>query len=204
MRHLAFWAAILTGVVWLVMLVAGGLTWPGYSHVSQYISELGAIGAPQAFAINWFGFLPIGILMIAFCISAMLALPKSAGSILGFLGLILWAGGYVISPFFPCDYGCPVDGDQTLAQVIHNLGAIVSYLAGAVGLLLLAGAAKKWPGDTRSLGLFALISGIICLACFLFLAPNPYVGLVQRLGELVTFGWMIACGFYLVRTKENP
>ena len=204
MRHLAFWTAILTGMVWFVMLVAGGLTWPGYSHVSQYISELGASGAPQAFAINWFGFLPIGILMTVFCIAAMLALPKSLGSILGFLGLILWAGGYVMSPFFPCDYGCPVDGNQTMAQVIHNLGAIVSYLAGAVALLLIAGAARKWPGDTRGLGLFALVAGIICLACFLFLAPHTYVGLVQRLGELVTFGWMIACGFYLVRQKENP
>ncbi|GGD08808.1 DUF998 domain-containing protein [Aquisalinus flavus] len=204
MRHLAFWAAILTGLVWLIMLIAGGLTWPGYSHVSQYISELGAIGAPQAFAVNWFGFLPIGILMIVFCLAAIASLPKTAGTILGFAGLLLWAGGYIISPFFPCDYGCPVDGDQTAAQVIHNLGAVVSYLAGAVGLIMLGGAARQWPGKTGGLATFALAAGIVCLACFLFLAPHPFVGLVQRLGELVTFGWMIACGAYLVRQMKNP
>jgi hypothetical membrane protein len=51
-------------VMALTVVVAGALT-PGYSHVSQYISELGARGAPQEWGVRLAGFLPSGILLLA-------------------------------------------------------------------------------------------------------------------------------------------
>ena len=57
-RVLAALAAGLTGAV----VVLGGAMQPGYSHVADYISELGAVGAPHGQAISVAGFLPIGFL----------------------------------------------------------------------------------------------------------------------------------------------
>ena len=45
------------GVAWLVaMVVIGGVSWEGYDHVAQYISELGANGAPFGWQVSWLGF----------------------------------------------------------------------------------------------------------------------------------------------------
>ena len=51
----------------LVVLILASLT-PGYSHVADYMSELGATGAPYALFMNTLGFFLLGIMMIAFAL----------------------------------------------------------------------------------------------------------------------------------------
>jgi hypothetical membrane protein len=46
----------LISYLWLVVtILIAGLFYPDYSHVSQYMSELGATGAPNAWLVNYFG-----------------------------------------------------------------------------------------------------------------------------------------------------
>lgn len=187
----------LLGAVWLLaMVVIGGLTFPGYDHASQYISELGANGAPFGFQVSWYGFLPVGLLVVAFAVSAWLATPRSVLGTLGFIGIVLFAVGYVGATFFPCDYGCRPE-DPSPSQAMHLLFGLAGYLLAPLTLLLLSLAARKWP-NARSVVLAGFIAAPIALMAFLTMAPDsPFVGVSQRALEASVIGWVVACGLYL-------
>jgi hypothetical protein len=63
-------------VVLLLTVVGGALT-PGSSHLSMYISELGARGAPLEWPVRIAGFLPAGLLMLGVYLARQTAVPTS-------------------------------------------------------------------------------------------------------------------------------
>lgn len=193
--------AMITGVLgaaWLVaMVLVGGASWDGYDHVAQYISELGADGAPFGWQVSWLGFFPIGVLICAFAVFAYLAAPRSVLSALGFVGVFLFSIGYVGSAFFPCDFGCR-PAEPSFSQVMHELGGLAGYLLAPLTLLLLGLAAWKWP-CARWLAIFAFITAATALVGLggLTDADSPAVGLYQRVLEASMQSWVVACGLYL-------
>lgn len=194
---LAMVTAVL-GAAWLVaMVLIGAAGFEGYDHVSQYISELGATGAPQGWAVSWLGFLPIGIVICAFSMFAWHAAPRSVLAALGFVGVFLFAIGYVGSAFFPCDYGCRPD-DPSFSQVMHELVGLAGYLLAPITLLLLGIAAWRWP-RAQWLSIFAFITaaGALVGVGGLMDPNSPTVGLYQRVLEASMVGWIVACGLYL-------
>ena len=52
----------------LAIVVAGALH-PEYSHLSQFVSELGAAGAPNPGILNFGGLVPAGVLTFLFAIA---------------------------------------------------------------------------------------------------------------------------------------
>ncbi|MDH4092099.1 MAG: DUF998 domain-containing protein, partial [Cyclobacteriaceae bacterium] len=57
-----------------VTLICASLR-PGFNHVSQFISELGATGTPNARLMNFAGFMPSGAMIAAFGVSLVMLLP---------------------------------------------------------------------------------------------------------------------------------
>lgn len=194
----------LLGVAWLVaMVLLGGASFDGYDHVAQYISELGATGAPFGWHVSWLGFLPIGILICAFSFFAWQAAPRSVLSTLGFVGIFLFSIGYVGSAFFRCDFGCRPD-TPSFSQMMHELIGLAGYMLAPVTMVLLGVAALKWPG-ARWLALLGFGSAI---AAFIGLGgmadPNgPHVGLFQRILEASVLTWVAACALYLGLQKRT-
>lgn len=185
----------------LTVVMAGALT-PGYSHVSQYISELGARGAPQEWSVRLAGFLPAGILLLAFCWYAYAALPRSTGATLALVGLALYAAGYVIAAAYPCDPGCRPD-KPTTSQLIHNAGGLLGYLLAPAFLLTFARAARTWPGASH-LAIAGYAAAGLALVGLLTLSPtSSTAGLSQRLLELAVLGWVAYCGRYLSRQAAS-
>ncbi len=199
--------AMITGVLgaaWLVaMVLIGGASWDGYDHVAQYISELGANGAPYGWHISWLGFLPIGLLICAFAYFAWRAAPTSVLATLGFVGIFLFSIGYVGSAFFPCDFGCRPDA-PSFSQVMHELVGLAGYLLAPLTLLLLGLAALKWPGATW-LAILGFVAGAGSLVGVVGLMDpeSPTVGLYQRVLETSMLGWVVACGLYLGLQKRT-
>jgi Protein of unknown function (DUF998) len=180
--NLAMFCAV-SGAIWLVaMVVIGGAAWDGYDHVSQYISELGATGAPHGWQVSWLGFLPIGLLITAFAFFAWRAAPRSALATIGFVGIFLFAIGYTGSAFFPCDFGCRPDNPSF----------------SPVTMLLLALAARTWPGAMwlAVLGFIAAPLALVGLSGLLDV-DSPTLGLYQRVLEATVLTWVVACGVYL-------
>lgn len=199
---LAMVSALLVAAWHVAMLVIGGATFPGYDHVSQFISELGANGAPHSFEVSWYGFAPIGVLMIVFAVCAWLAAPRSILFGLGLLGIVLYAVGYLGTAAYPCDYGCRPE-DPTPTHEMHLMFGLVSYLFVPLFLVLLALAVRKWP---KAGWLFALgvIGAIASLGGLMTFDPDsPFVGLSQRLIEASVIGWIVACGLYLGLQKRT-
>jgi hypothetical protein len=188
----------LAGALWLLATVLiGGAAFPGYDHASQYISELGATGAPHGQTVSWLGFLPVGVFVSAFALFAWRAAPRSAIASLGFIGAFLFAIGYVGAAFFPCDFGCRPD-TPSFSQIVHEVLGLAGYLFAPLTLLLLAIAARSWPsaGWLAILGFIAAPAALVGLGGLLD-SESPLLGLFQRVLETSVTGWIVACGIYL-------
>lgn len=200
MNKIAFWSGLSGVSIFVLTVVLGGLAFTGYSHATQYISELGATGAPHGWWVSWLGFLPSGLLLLVFAFTAPRALPRSRWTRIGFLFIAVYAFGLVASAFFPCDFGCRPD-NPTVAQIIHNVVGGVSYFAGVTALLILAIQARKWPGGRHLLylGVVCWLAGALSLP---FLDPDfAYVGLAQRILEFSMALWILACAWRVGRKR---
>lgn len=188
-------------VVTVLTVWAGALT-PGYSHASQFISELGETGAPFEWPVRFAGFLPAGMLMVAFAVLAFKAIPRSRSVTIGLIGLVLYAIGYLAAVFYPCDAGCRPDEPST-SQLIHNAAGLVGYLAAPALLFALAGATRKWSG-AGVLSVTGYVAAVLALVGVLTLSPeSDVVGLSQRLIEFAVLGWISLLGFYLARCSRR-
>lgn len=193
---LPLWAAMFAVVaLGLTTLVAAALT-PGYSHVSQFISELGAEGAPLQGPVRYLGFPLAGLALLVFCGTAWRQLPASGAATFGLLGLAVYAGGYLVAVVFPCDPGCR-PATPSLSQQIHNLVGLLGYLLAPGFLVLLGRAARHWPG-ARHLVLASHVAAGVALLGLLTLSPaSPVVGLSQRALEAAVLAWAVCCGAYI-------
>ncbi|MBP7705228.1 MAG: DUF998 domain-containing protein [Caulobacter sp.] len=198
LRTIAFWTAVIGSVGLVLLIVVGAAAWPGYSHVRDFISELGATGAPQGRLVSLGGFLAVGVCLTAFCAAAALVAPRSRLRYAGFACLGLFGLGYMAIAFFRCDFGCPPTS-PSLSQTLHSLTSLAGYVGAPVGMVLLGLSARRWPGAA---GLFplGLVTAAIAAAGFLgMLVESPVGGLVQRLVEGSILVWIVACAFAIRR-----
>lgn len=192
-NRICFSAAWLTALFVVVPTVLVAIATPDYSHVSQFISELGAAGAPYASAMNLLGFLPAGLAALAFVYAAWKVFPRSVLWTLGLLGVAAYALGYLVAVPFPCDLGCRPE-QPSLSQVIHNLGGLLGYGLAPFSLLALCLATRRW-NDAGRLTIWAAVASVVSLVGLLTLSPeSPWVGISQRLIEASMLGWIVLCG----------
>ena len=189
-----FWIA-LTVATWLytVFLLPGVLR-PDYSPISQYISELGATGAPYAGWVNWAGYLPSGV-FFAIALASFWRHWRPRGVQLAGLALLFceplaWIGSAIV----PCDLGCPAEG--SLAQNLHSLLGFFTYAGTALGVTLLAFA----PGLHLWQRAGWLLLVVLWLATFVAMVSpelSEVRGLMQRLGEALMYGTQAVVGWIL-------
>jgi len=168
----------------LMIPAAAGLFTANYSAFGQYISELGAMGMPQAALVNYGIFLPTGILNLVSVGWLIAALPRPYKMPVFLLfGLALGNFGAVV---FPCDMGCPAVGSDR--QAVHNLLGLLQYGTGGLALIWMSRRAAYPLG----VGLGLLVFG--CLV----LMGGPGIemrGLWQRVAELCLYGWLPFCAW---------
>ena len=176
----------------LIVPAAIGFLTPNYNAFQQYISELGAHGAPHAWQVNLGVFLPTGIvsLIAILWLAAQLPRPQRLPALL-LLGIAL---GNIGAALFPCDSGCPAEGSAQ--QGIHNTIGLVQYLTSGIGLLWIS--RRGAPG-------ISLYLGMVVLACiFLMGGPGAELrGLWQRLAELCLFAWLPFSAWHLSNVKTS-
>lgn len=200
-NKLALTTGILGPLAVLLLTVIGGANFPNYSHASQFISELGATGAPNGRIISLAGFLPAGALIIAFAFFAWRSLPRSVATSFGMVGIVLFALGYLVAAFFPCEGDCR-STEPTLSQAIHNLFGLAGYLAAPLSLFALGWQARRWARATHLSVLGFMGSGLALLG-LLFLSPDfRYVGVAQRVLEGSVLAWILACALYLAPPRQ--
>lgn len=176
----------------------GGLD-PAYDPVRDFISELGAAGAPNALVVNWMAFLPTGLIQILFALCAWIALPRSGAMTLGIIGWMLFSVGYVASAVFPCDAGCAGD-PGSFSQQMHFALGVPGYFLAPASALMLAFAARQWPGCQwiSVVALLGAVGGAASLSALAGDFDGNMVGLWQRMLEASVMMPMLAISTYLL------
>ena len=196
--RIAFGLLVLGEIVQLAAIIVGGSLYPGYDHLRQYISELGATGAVTGPAISWFGFVPSGLLIAAFCGLAAWLLRRNglavvACLLLGWYGLSLSGAG-----LYPCAFECS-HSEPTFDALMHDLVGGTGYLTGVLGLALAGLSARA--SRASWLAPLGMVCSVVAFVGFgAIVADVELGGLFQRMLEaamavfLLSFGWALAKG----------
>lgn len=196
--RLAFGLLVVGELIQLGTVIAGGAVYPGYDHARQYISELGATGAVTGPAVSWWGFVPSGLLITAFCLIAAWLLRRNALAVvacfmLAWYGLSLSAAGV-----YPCAFEC-ARTEVTFDAMMHDLVGGTGYLTGVLGVAIAALAVRS--GEAGWLRALGLVCAVVAAAGFAAIIVDVELGgLFQRALEgalavfLLAFGWALARG----------
>ena len=194
------WVVVVLALFYPLVIFGGASLKADYSHVSQYISELNAVGSAWSWQIGYLGFLPLGLLGF---LLLLLVAPRTRLNGTSRIGCWLLVGepiAYVSSALAPCDLGCPSTG--SLSQDAHNLLAVTTLLMTTLGLVLLSlnnrlAAAKRvgW------LGLAVMYITLYTIA----LVPEvaEWRGLLQRLAEGVLYGTLCVISWHILAGHDN-
>lgn len=189
-RNIAFTCGLLSLLVLAAAALAAPFAYPGYDHLTQYISELGATGAPTGRAVS-LAFMVSGALLTAFWLLCAALFPRGLLSILGFGLGALNGVGLFLGGVFRCDFGCST-ADLSPAAVLHDVFGGVGYLSGIAGVFVVGVAARGWPQGRGLFGL-SLICGIPAgLAIWLIQPAFEWYGAAQRVVEIALAVWTLA------------
>lgn len=196
-RALLLYCGALSSLVYVAANVAGALRWPGYSSLSQTISELSAIDAPSRSV--W---VPLGIaydaLLIAFGAGVWAQARERRG--LRATAAMLVAIG-VIGVFWPPMH---LRGrDATLTDTLHVVWASVT----SVLTLLAIGLGARGMGPRFRGYSIATIAVLLAFGTLSFLQaprlaanePTPWLGLLERINVGSYLLWVAVLSCALVR-----
>jgi hypothetical membrane protein len=173
---------------------------PAYSHLSNTISELGAVGTPHATAWNVLGFIiPGSLLAIVGAVIARTANAEPSVSRTFATALLVLSGlavaGQGLMPAEMIDGVADVSSSSTRG---HFISSLISAAAWAIGALLLVGPMKRNP-NWRSLHIVSVVLVVLALVASFALRGSVPDGLAQRIGNAFFCAWFIAMSLQLLR-----
>jgi hypothetical membrane protein len=174
---------------------------PGYSHVTNLISELGATGTPYAALMNYAGFVPAGMMLAALGVALAGILPRRRLALAGAVLVTLFGAGVAASGVISCDPGCP-QGGGSFQNRMHDAIAPIAFLSLILGTAILGFHFRRIPA-WRPLAAYSLLTSAIALLCLIALANSlesrVLTGLWQRLMLASMFLWCALVGLALYR-----
>jgi hypothetical membrane protein len=177
---------------------------PSYSHSLNTISELGALGTPNATLWNIIGFIVPGLLLalaggvIAHSISREQSLLRSLSRLLLVLSGLAIAGQGVI----------PAEMTNGVADITspytrgHFISSLISGAAWAIGALLLIGPMKRSPEWHDWYIVSIVLVSLTLVASFALRGVLPD-GLAQRVGNAIFFMWFVLMSLKLMQLRAN-
>ena len=196
--RLAFGLLVVGELIQLGAVLVGGAAYPGYDHARQYISELGATGAVTGPAVSWWGFVPSGLLITAFCLMAAWLLRRNVLAVVACLMLAWYGLSLSAAGIYPCAFEC-ARTEVTFDAMMHDLVGGTGYLTGVLGVAIAALAVRSGEaGWLRPLGL--VCAGVAAVGFAAIIIDVELGGVFQRALEgslavfLLAFGWALARG----------
>ena len=186
-----------------VLLTA--LAYPGYSHLDQAMSQLGAQGSPTQGFSAWVNNLPLGLFFVLFAVGVMRQVRGSrlasfSAALILVHGLASFATGY-----FPCDQGC-APAEPSLSQQMHNLAGLVMFLSLTLASLLWSFLSKRLL-DSRGFGLFSIACTLLAVVTVVLMAQavetGHWFGLYQRINYGISVLWVAGLALMLARDRAG-
>ncbi|MFJ4050274.1 DUF998 domain-containing protein [Pseudomonas hunanensis] len=175
--------------------------YPGFDHLQQAMSQLGAAGSPTHSWSPRVNNYPLALLFALFAWGLVRRWRSSKLALLS-AGLVLLHGmGSLGTGWFPCDQGCaPVQ--PSASQQLHNLFGLLMFLS-----LTLASALWAWLGSriagSRPLALFSLACVVLAIITVGLMGQaaqsGQLFGLYQRLNYGVSVLWVASLAWTSLR-----
>lgn len=184
----------------IVVLICAGLR-PDYSHISQFISELGETGGPNAALMNYAGFMVPGIFIFLSGLGLAGRLPRSALTVVGSLLVALFGAGVFAAGVFSCDPGCFPE-NPSRQGFVHNLVSLIAFVAMITGVAVLGFQFRRmawWQGFAGYSFATAVVAAALLVGMTTVSAVMPVIGLVQRVFLGCLFLWLVLVAIRISR-----
>jgi hypothetical protein len=207
MKSVGSWSGILGVISLLLAAILGCAQFSDFDHISQYVSEVYAVGTPYGRELRFFLLVPGGILVTLFGVLAPRQFPKSRLIGLGFLGVAIFYGiSTVIGSVFPCDAGCTRDlSEPSSSYLIHLTAGMLTHSLVPPSLLMIGIAALKWRNG-KLVVLSSVAVATLCFGCNFHLGADPtsvYAGLLQRIFEGSILCWILIVAFFMQKASHS-
>lgn len=199
------YAGITGTILFWLMVFINGYIYPGYSHFSQFISELGAMEAPLAFLINYAGIIPFGIGIFLHSLYTFKYGPSNKSRFTTLICLAVSGILFVVAGLYNCDVRCSFE-DISTEGIIHNISAMFAFLLAVFAMISFGvGFIFEKLKPNRNI-LFNLIS-VIAIILFLIIAfegiDSSLRGVYQR-AFLINFSiWIIISTYRKTEVISN-
>jgi len=183
------------------LLITAGLLRPGYSHITQFISELGAVGTPNAI-VQQSNFVVSGLLSIAFAVGLYRGTRDGKAAKLGSVFVAVMGVGVVGAGIFSEDPN--FTWHASLTNQMHSLASHTAFIAMIIAPLLIWRGSKndnRWQ-PYRS---YSAITGIVLLGLYLGTPfTSPWIGAYQRLYVGIFSLWIELLAIRLLKLSSSP
>ena len=193
-------------ILYVLALAVFGFLREGYSHVSDAITDLQAVGSPNMAGVNA-TFILMGLMVLAFSVGLYRGAGPGKRVKFGSLLVFVIGLGHVVGSVFPDDYSCPSPGCNSWAANGHTVGILMEVFTIPIAILLFSrglGRDTAW----RRYRTYSLVTGIVALALLvLFFASaeddtsllGQRGGAIQRLYFAAWFQWIAVMAIRLFR-----
>lgn len=194
-------------VLWALAITLCGSLRPGYSHLTQYVSELGERGSSTELLMRYAGFVPTGAMHLLFAVALYSTFKGRKLAPLAVLLLALNGLGRVAAGLFPCEAGC-AEPRVLLSQKLHTLAAGVGFFA-LIGASITWGVILRRRGGRGRLGAYSILSGLAALVFLVLMSSSEETragtGLYERLSSGLLSLWVLvfAASLWPLKSPER-
>jgi hypothetical membrane protein len=199
-RRILFLCGVIAPLLFVFMAILGGAMRPGYSHVSDTVSELFSPGAPNKRLLDPLHTI-FALLLVLFGFG-MLQFVRGSGRSTrgGIVGAVLFMAAGLASvataTIFPQDaWGSPA---TFRGQMHQNLSGIVGLLS-MLSMVLIGiwfNRTKLYPGF-RTYSFVTVGVSLLSAAWFAANQGSPIMGLTERVTILAGFQWTFVLALWL-------
>ena len=190
-RWLLLCGAAAPPVVGLFIIVASLVT-PGYSQLSDTISQLGAWGRPHPWVMNA-GFIVYAMLIIGFAYGLYRRLGRGTGAKAIWFLLAVYCVGIILVAIFQDDLKTPNEV-STLEGTLHSVFAQIAFFAMVIGMMIFARVVYRdpaWRGFTQFTIAVVVLNLVISMP-FIFEVSRSIEGALQRSFMGISLVWLEA------------
>lgn len=201
-RKLLLFCGMLVPVLYILLYVVGGALRPGYSHLSESVSELLSPGAPNKSLLDVFNF-TFALAYTIFGVGVLqFVLGNEHNALIGRIGagLIIAVGlASIGSAIFPQD---ATGTELTVPGILHMVFVFGVQIPGAILSTLLVGIWFKRTGIFPGFTVYSYVSAGIIVLSGIAAGPSmgtPIMGLVERISALAVHQWVFVLAWMLFR-----
>jgi hypothetical membrane protein len=195
---------IVSPILWLTLIGLTGAMHPDFSHLTHFISELGARGSRTEGLMRYAGFEFTGLLYLVFAFTLLRFYAKGWLISLAIILIALDGIGRIGAGIFPCDPGCIGD---SISQHLHRLFASVGFGSGILSSLTW-GIVFQRLDQSYILSWYSVASGLLALTGLLLFSwpdnPIKMPGLFEHLASALLSIWLLVLASYFWCQKIEP